>query len=111
MYGLPEPKLPSNGEKKTQIEDSEKKVKDMITNILKFDIDDINFDKLIGHIGSEAALQKPRPMVVEFHSYSDRERVNKSKLKRTERRSECKSPKKYRDARKIRLENAVDETK
>jgi hypothetical protein len=115
FYGLPEPPKPKNGE----IMDNdycEKKVKDMI-NILGVNTDDMKFDRA-HRLGGDAA-KKPRPIVVKFHSYTDREKVRiksydetiKNKLKELKQGIGVQSPQMYRDARKILMENAADERK
>lgn len=116
FYGIAEPSVPKAGEE-AQHDDCESKVKQLIKETLDIDTIDMKFDR--AHRLGGMAAKKPRPIVVKFHNYADREKVRvtshdqeiKKKLKVSKQGVGVQQPLQYRDARKILQENADEEEK
>jgi hypothetical protein len=84
----------------------EKLVKHFIKNVLEIDPSEIRFDR--AHRLGSATARKPRPIVVKFHSYTDRERIRqksfddaiKEKMKHLRQGVGIQQPGPIREARK-----------
>lgn len=106
FYGIPETHRPQHGDSvTTEPENSEALVKDFIKNYLKVDSDSMAFDRA-HRMGNPEYSKKPRPIVVKFHSYSERETVRttsytvKDDLKKTNHGVGIQLPKEWREARR-----------
>lgn len=106
FYGLEEPHKRKQNEPPLP-DNCEKLVKELINDTLEIDTTDMVFDR-IHRLGSERA-KKPRPIVVKFEKYTDREEVRqksyeedfKNKLKAKKQGVGTQSPQQYREARKV----------
>lgn len=96
-YGVPE---------NTEQENCESLVKELIRIHLGLDVDNMIFDR--AHRMGNRTARQPRPIVVKFHKYKDREEVRvksleneiKSKLRDQRLGIGIQSPQEHRDARK-----------
>lgn len=101
FYGIPETRPGS-----MESENCELLVKNMINNYLSIETDAINFDRSHRLGNTPYTSGKPRPIVVKFHAFSDREKVRtagyakKDELKAKELGIGVQLPKEWRDARK-----------
>jgi hypothetical protein len=101
FYGLTEPDTPQPGPI-----NCETQVRYLIKDTLDIDHTDMVFDRV--HRLGGARAKKPRPIVVKFQIYTDREMVRlksyeddiKQKLKDRKQGVGIQSPQTYRDARK-----------
>jgi uncharacterized coiled-coil protein SlyX len=106
FYGLEEPQKPKQGEK-PKPDNCEELVKALISNTLEIDTDGMEFNR-IHRLGGDRA-KKPRPIIVNFHRYADREKVRiksydkdtKNALKDLKQGIGVQMPQQYRDARKV----------
>ena len=114
FYGIPEG--PSTHESnETRPENCELLVKELMKDVLDIDSATMIIDRA-HRIGGPRA-RKPRPIVVKFHKYSDRETVRKKSLEENTKRllqnSNCgigvQSPRQYREARKALSDHAKRE--
>ena len=105
FYGIPESPPPVQGQP-IQIENCERLVKDLIKDYLKVDANEMPFDR--AHRLGGFRAKKPRPVVVKFHQYSDRETI-RLKSREDEIRTSLRgsnlgigiqTPLQYREARK-----------
>jgi hypothetical protein len=98
-----------------QNENCEELVKTLIQTKLQLDTTDMQFDR--AHRLGGPRARKPRPVVVKFHRYSDRETVRrksydenvKASLRGSNQGVGIQSPLQYREARKALTETAQQE--
>lgn len=119
FYGLQEPptkpSTPSKTMEPQKFDNCEELVKTFISDTLDIDTKDMEFNR-IHRLGGKQA-KKPRPIIVNFHRYSDREKVRqksyeeeiKEKLKQLKQGVGTQQPQQYRDARKALSECAKTE--
>lgn len=112
FYGLPET---TSADSQPTTENCEKLVKELITSKLQLDATPMVLDRAHRLGGNRA--RKPRPIVVKFHRYSDREAVRlkshedaiKTSLRGSNLGVGIQSPQQYRDARKAFAEHVKRE--
>ncbi|XP_060562431.1 uncharacterized protein LOC132722044 [Ruditapes philippinarum] len=105
FYGLNKPEPPEPNDTR-EPEDCDKLVKDLIRETLDLEVNDMVFDRAhrLGGIRSK----RPRPIVVKFKDYADREKVRqksyehdiKINLKAQQQGIGIQTPQPYREARK-----------
>lgn len=105
FYGLNEPAKPKEGESIIP-DDCEKLVKDLLNDTLNMDSTTIEFNKI--HRLGGAKAKKPRPIIVNFRRFADRESIRlksydediKKKLNDNKQGVGVQMPQVYRDARR-----------
>ena len=114
FYGLPEVQT-QGGEMMTQSENCEQLVKELISNKMQMDPSSITMDR--AHRLGGPRAKKPRPIIVKFHRYSDREDVRmksrdttiKTALNGSNLGVGVQQPQQYREARKALSDYAKTE--
>lgn len=102
FYGLPEgPPTQTYEQEAVECED---RVKEFITSQINVNTDNMTFERA-HRLGNPTTSKKPRPIIVKFHKYKDRELVRngankvKDHLKSSNRGVGTQIPKEWRDAR------------
>ena len=105
FYGIPEsPVTIEEGEESSMFKNCEKLVKKFIKDKIKIDADHMIFDRA-HRLGDITKSKKPRPIIVKFHYFNERERIRttaykaRDELKSTNHGVGVQLPKEWRDAR------------